>query len=406
MSAIPPAFFPVLKQFAEFSRKKVKINMLNKSTAINGELTQIRLLEGKLDMSTFSIGGKFTTATTAGYATIGHINHAIEQILVEVGSVQLHPSFNYYNQVWDIMNTYTGGWTKSGVNGILHLQNTASTVAANMSAVPFQLSQFLGALNDFKILPTDRLPPVTISIRWAQPNVLACSTGTTGAAFAITDLYVLVDALKLSPVYDNLVSDHLAQSPLQMPYNNFQVIPCQQGGLTATNRFSSTADSLERAYVTYIPTTYQNQNQAIDTTTLSSAVFTHGSPNLINGYSGRFTVNGFSFPDMASYNERGEVLKSTLETLNEDKDVTSLIHPNLNTLGRFSTNFFVHGVNFSWNDVDSDVRKCGISALGQNLQGSYESFGNGQSDQVQPLIILQTKSVLEVGPARSVRVIY
>ena len=410
--SIPTVFFPVLKTFSDFSRKRVKVNTISKDSASPGDLVQILLPEGKLDMDTFSIGGLLTTSTTAGFATIGNVNHLVEQIMVECGSVQLHASFNYYSHVWEIFSRHQGDWAKKGIEQILHLKNVVGTdPTANLTAVPFQMNRFLGFLNDANVLLTDRLPPVRISIRLSQPNVLACSgtPATTVASYSISKLYALVDVLKLSPVYDELISSKISQSPLQIPYTNFQCIPSTQTGLTNSSRFSSTADALERAYVTFLPTTYQALNQAVDSVTFSSPAFTHGSSNLSWGFNGRFTINGNSFPDQPAVNERGEILLQTQQTMGEDHDVTTLPHPNLNSLANFSSKFFVHGNNFSWNDSDSGVRKCGLSALGQNLIGSYESLGTSASnagDVVQPLVILQTKSVLEVAANRVVRVIY
>ena len=408
--SIPTAFFPVLKTFSDFSRKRIKINTISKDSANPGDLVQILLPEGKLSMDTFSLGGLLTTTTATNFATIGNVNHLVEQIMVECGSIQLHASFNYYSQVWEIFSRHQGDWARKGIEQILHLKNVVGTdPAANLTAVPFQMNKFLGFLNDAKVLLTDRLPPVRISIRLSQPNVLACAASTTGATYSLSKLYALVDVLKLSPVYDELISSKISQSPLQIPYTNFQCIPSVQSGLTNSSRFSSTADALERAYVTFLPTTYQNLNQEVDSVTFSSPAFTHGSSNLSWGFTGRFTINGNSFPDQPAVNERGEILLQTQQTLAEDHDVTAQPHPNLNSLANFSSKFFVHGNNFSWNDSDLGVRKCGLSALGQNLIGSYESLGTSASnagDVVQPLIILQTKSVLEVAPNRVVRVIY
>jgi hypothetical protein len=211
-------------------------------------------------------------------------------------------------------------------------------------------------------------------------------------------------------VYDELLSAKIAQSPLQIGYTNYQTIPGIQGGLTNTTRFSSTSASLQKIYGTFIPTTYQSTNQQVDATTYMSPAFSRGSTNLTNGFNARFTINGNSFPDQPVYAERGEILQQTLEAMNESKDVTSQPHPNLSSLANFNGKFFVHANSFTYDaDGGSDAasRKCGLSALGQNLMGSWETYATaGQADTVQPLLILECKSVLEVGAGRTVRVIY
>lgn len=409
MSVIPKAFFPVLTSFSEFSRKKIKINTIGKDTASPGELTQILLPEGKLDMTTFSLGGLGSTTTTTNTAALPPANLLIEQIMVEVGSVQLHASFNWYNQVWQIMSDYTGQWTKVGINQILNLQRISGTVTANHTDVPFQINKWLGFIADCSVLLCDRLPPVRISIRWAQPNVLVGSASApVGASYSLKNLYATVDVLKLSPAYDALRTQQLVNKiPIQIPYTNYQCIPGVTGGLTNVTRFSSTADALERVYGTFLQTTYQNPNQVGDGFTFVSPAFNRGTTNLASGLTSRFTINGMSFPDQAAVVERGEVLLQTLQTLNEDHDVTSQVHPSLITMALFGSKFFVHGNNFSWNDSDSLTRKCGLTSLGQQLICSWETNATqGQADTAIPLVILQSKAVLEVGDSRTVRVIY
>ena len=78
-SAIPASFFPALKTFAEFSRKKVRINTIGNTVANPGELVQILLLEGKIDLSTFSLGGYLTTTTGTGSTRAGPVQTLIEQ---------------------------------------------------------------------------------------------------------------------------------------------------------------------------------------------------------------------------------------------------------------------------------------------------------------------------------------
>lgn len=408
--SVPASFIPILKTFNDFSRKKIKVNTISRDAANPGDLVQILLPESKLDLSTFSMGGLFSTTTTAGFATIGHINHTVEQIFIEVGSIQLHASFNYYSQVWEVFARHQGLFAKKGLEQALHLLNTTgSDPAANNTNTAFQMNKFLGFLNSVKVLFTDRLPPVRISFRLSQPNVLACSAGASNATYSLSHLYVLVDALKVSPVFDQVLSDRISAAPLQVPYTNWQVIPATQTGLTNSSRFSSTADALERVYATFLPPTYQNLNQQVDSVTYASPAFTHGSSNLLAGFTSRFTINGMSFPDQPSINERGEILLQTQQTIGEDHDITSLPHPNLNSLSNFSSKMFVAGNSFSWNDEDSESRKCGLTALGQSLMGSWETLGTSASnanDVVQPIIILQTKSVLEIANNRVCRTIY
>lgn len=412
MSSIPKSFFPALSTFNDFSRKKIRINLIGKDTANPGEISQILLPEGKISLETFSLGGFITTTTSAGFAAPPPVEQLVEQIMVEIGSVQIHPSFTFYGHLFNMFNVLQGSWAKVGIRAMLNLQPTSATIVANTTNRPFQMNQWLGFLNDVKVLLTDRLPPVRVYIRWAQPNVLACATSPANATYSLSGLYATVDVLKLNPVYDELMSSKIAQSPLQIPYHNYQAVPQPTSTLTGSLRWSSTSDALEKVYTTYLPTTYQNLNQLVDADTWLSPAFTMGAVNMTQGFNARYTINGNSFPDQAVSAERGEILLTTLQTINEDKDITSLPHPNINSLVNFHENFFVFGNSFTYDSDggnDAAMRKSGLSSLGQNLLGSVETLAYGAGNQSQtyvPLVFLETKSVLEIGSARQIRVVY
>jgi hypothetical protein len=321
--------------------------------------------------------------------------------------VQLHPSMTFYGHIWGMFSDLQGSWAKNNVRAMLNLQPLSGTVAANQTSVPFQCKDWLGFLNDIQVLNTDRLPPVRIYIRWAPASVLSINAATN-ATYALSGLYATVDMMSLSPVYDELLTSKIAQSPLQIPYTNYQVVPGNVGTLTQVTRFSSTSDSLQKLYGTIISSNYQTVGAA-DADTFTSAIFNRGASTLLAGnFTSKFTINGSSFPDTPAQAARGETLLNTLQVINEDHDITSLPHPGLTTLARFCEKFFVDAVSFTYDEDGPDAalhRKCGLSALGNNLVGSYETAGTGGSS-LMPLVILETKAVLEVGPSKAVRVIY
>lgn len=405
--SIPKSFFPFLTQLDQFSRKKIRVNTQGATTVRPGEMTIILLPEGKLDGKTFTLGGTATTTTSAGFAAIPNVECLIESMYIEVGSVSVHPAFLYYNQVWCMLSDLQGTWGRKGKRQILSVQPVSGTVAANQTAVPFQMNEWLGFLRDVAVLPTDRLPATRVYIKWAAPNVLACGpnggTAAAGATYQLDNLYAQVDMLKLSPLYDQLISDKLSKAPLSIPFTNYQVIPGPVQGLTGSTRWSSTGNCIEKVFGTFLPTTYQATNQVGDATTYLSPAFNRGTANLASGFTSRFTVNGSSYPDQPQVFGRGEIFQGVLEVLNENHDLTTLQHPNLNSLANFGSKFFAHGVSFTYDDDESPNRACGLSGQAQQLIGSWESLATaGQSDEAMPLIIVQLKSVLQVGANRNV----
>lgn len=84
MSSIPKNFFPLLTTFSDFSRKKIKLNLVGKDECQAGDLIQVLLPEGKLLMDTFALGGLVSTTTNADYAIVPPVSQLIEQVMVEV----------------------------------------------------------------------------------------------------------------------------------------------------------------------------------------------------------------------------------------------------------------------------------------------------------------------------------
>ena len=78
-------------------------------------------------------------------------------------------------------------------------------------------------------------------------------------------------------------------------------------------------------------------------------------------------MNGVSYPNTPLQLNRGEILLSTLETLNEAHDITSTPHSGFDSLTKFAQKWFVHGHNFGYDDDESGNRLCGLSGMGQNL---------------------------------------
>jgi hypothetical protein len=185
MSGIPKSFLPFLSTFSDFSRKKVKVNVVGKDTASPNDFTSILLPEGKLALDTFTLGGLATVTTTAGFARLPPCEMLIEQIMIEVGSTQLHPSFNYYPYVWSMFSDLQGTWLKSGIRAINKLQPIDATAPAtsNPTNSPFQIADWLGFLSSVRILNSDRCPPIRVLIRWSGNNVFMTRSARVGRQF-------------------------------------------------------------------------------------------------------------------------------------------------------------------------------------------------------------------------------
>ena len=404
--SIPSDFFGVLTELDSFSRNKVRIPTLGVDTANPYDVTILPLTEAKLALNTLSLGGLVTTTTSASFANVGCIESLIDQIYIEFGGISVMPSFTYYNHVWMMLSDLQGTWNKAGLRTILNLQKTSNTApSANQTAVPFQLNQFLGFLKDIKMLDLARCPPAKIYIKWASPAVLVNTATTTGASYQLTKLYATVDVLGLSPAYDALIDAKLSQGAISYPFTNFTSIPGGTGTLTQTTRWSTSANALEKIYGTFLSTTFNTQNAQADTVTYQSPYFNRGTTNLSTNLTSRFNVNGMPFPPAPADETRREVLLQTMQTICEDHDLTSAQHPALNSQTNWATKFWVHGVNFVWDDPQALTRVSGISGLGNQLLGTWESVST-QTDSCLPFIFLQHRSVLQLSANRNIRYIH
>jgi hypothetical protein len=195
MSAIPKSFFPFLTELSQFSRNKIRVNTQANDSAAPYDITIIQLPEGKLDLSTFSLGGKITTTSAADkYVNVGSVEQLLDQLYVELGGISVIPAMTFYNQIWQIHADLQGVWNRKGLRKALQLQSDGAPLE-NLTNTPFQLNQFIGVLKDIKILLTDRMPPVSIYIKWASHAVLACSAANATPNYSLSKLYATVDLL-------------------------------------------------------------------------------------------------------------------------------------------------------------------------------------------------------------------
>lgn len=428
MSAYPKSFVPVISQLSEYSRNKIRVNCTANTTFNPYDVTVIDLPEGKLDNWTFSIGGVITTTTPVPTAPAGGgnapaqkwaISPSVEQLIdsmyVEVGGIAIHPSLTNYNQIWDIYANYKGTYNKYAQRSILNLEPGTKTgqgtaPQANMTSVPFQMNNFLGYMNDVRINHTDLMPPMRLYIRWASPNILATSAASAQASYYLSNVFCTIDYLTVSPLYNAMIQDKLSSSALQIPYTNFTSIFGAAGTTTGSVRWSTTANCLEMVMGTFLNQAYNSPSQtAYNVNTFRSGFFTKGGTNIAGSAPGAFTsqfsVNGIQYPQIPMDFGRLEIYLETLQCFSEDKDLTTETNPNFSSISNYGNNFFVHAHSFTFNDGDSHHRLCGLSGAGNQLIGSWTTNAT-VTDNVLPLIILQHKSILEIGSGKSIRYIH
>ena len=417
--SIPQAFFPRSSTFDGFARSKIRVPSQANTSFGPFDTTIIELPEGVIDMDTFSIGGLLTTSngTASTYSMCTSIEELVDAVYVDIGGISFTPGNNFVNQTWNTMATYTGTYNKRPWRQLMNLEfvptgssstpsaATVVTQSAQQSKTPFQLSNFVGFLNSIRILYTDLMPPVRISIRWASAAVLASSAGGT-PSYIINNLYATVDRLTIAPAVHQIVQDRLAQGPLEIPFMNFTNVIGSVAQLTNSTRFSTTANCLEAVWGTFLSPTYNNiSTAAYDINTWKSTYFTKGDSSWYTTTPGastsQFSINGVSYPQVPMDLFRLEPMMHTLQSMKENKDLTTAVHPNFNTLQTYAENFFLHANSFTFNDPDSSSRKCGLSGAGNQLLGAWNVISTG-TNNVLPFITLIHKSSLILASGRAV----
>ena len=413
--------YPALNELKEFSRNKVRVGVTANTTFNPFDMTVIELPESKLDMNTFSISGNVSTSSTSSnnFCITPSIEEMIASVSLEIGGESITPNMNNnYNQIWNTISTFQGTYNRFYQRKILQLEpgvkngsNTPPT--ANQTNVPFQLNNFLGPINDIRLLPTDRLPPVKIIIRWDTPNVCASALAAGGNnSYQITNLKCSVDYITTSPTYNTLIGDRLANGGIKIPFTNYASTIGTVGSVNQSTRWTTSGNCIERVIGTFLSPTYNApSNNGMNTVTARSGFFTKGPTFAAataqpNAFTSQFTVNGLPYPTYPVDFQSGDIFLHTLQALNEDKDLTTEQHAGMQNLQLFGQNFFAHAYSFTYSDMESINRMCGLSGAGNLISGMWTTTSSVTSESYLPMIIVQSKSILWIGSGRSIRYIH
>jgi hypothetical protein len=408
-SSYPKALSYYISRMNNFSRNKVRLaTIANTSFTANDQIV-IQLPEGLIDLSTFTLTGRLSTADGAAHGVYApFIEGCIDSIMIEIGGVAVQSGFTNYNDLFNIYRQYQMEDRKSFRRV---LQNEATQpvggTASNYtcSNVPFAIYNWLGFLSSVKVLDTTILPPVKLYIRLAPNSILTVHAGNTATrTYRWNDVKASVDILDISDgVYYTMIAQRLAQSPLELPFDNYQTVTGSLGAVTQTTRWSTSTDCLTDVIATVKPS-YFEQAGANSNTCLSH-FFTRGGGTQWDTAiaTSQFSVNGIRYPTIPCQNADGEVFTQTAHTLGVSQDVLGQTDPSMSTLPLWSSNFFVHANSFTYPDAEDAHRLVGLSGRGNQILGTFETTGTGSN--VLPVVFLKSKSVLRVGAGKMVEAV-
>jgi len=270
---------------------------------------------------------------------------------------------------------------------------------------PFAIYNWLGFLSSVKVLDTTILPPVKIYIRLAPNSVLAAHAGNASTkTFKWTDVKGTIDILDISDgIYYNMIAQRLAQAPLEIPFDNYQTVTGSVGAVTQTTRWSTSADCLTDVIATVKGVGYDS-NSANSNIQLSD-YFRRGGGDAGTTQitTSQFSVNGIRYPTISCTNADGDVFIQTAHTLGASQDVLGATEASMDTLARWSSNYFCHANSFTYPDNEDAHRLVGLSGKGNQILGTWETSGSGSN--VLPLVFLKSKSVLRVGASKMIEAV-
>ena len=437
----PKAFIPTLNEVNSFTRQKLMMSPLANTTFRPYDTMTIQLQDGIADLSTFNLSGYFSgtdptipaTPAPSAWVTLPSIERCIDSLSMNIGGTEVCRIDNY-NHIFHTNSTYKSndrfnlrsimqqepGNKESTSDGdtsvatISQFKNKNTKNTKNQTNIGFILNQWLGFLDSVKILYTNRLPPVRISIRFASPNVVCASAAGNPPSYQLDQVTGFCDYLTVSPELNQLINDRLDQGPIPLVFNNYQSqITGTVTSLTGSQRISTNASCIEGIWYTYVPNAYNSTITLQDADTFHSGYFTHGVSELGSATgagttTSHFSINGVNIPQTPSDFTKCQILHDTLMMFNEDKDCTSEVHPNLNSLAKFGSKFFVHGRSLTYYDNQYQNRLMGIDASGNSCEIYVNTRGPGLATASisNMLIVLQLKSILEMGSQRAVRLIF
>lgn len=406
-SSYPKSFTYYLSRMNNFSRQKVRLSTIANTTFNANDQVVIQLPEGLLDLTSFTITGRAFTADGAAHGVyLPFIEGCIDSCHIEVGGVSVQNGFTNYNDLFNVFRQYQMT-DKTAFRKVLQLEGQQPAATASnytCSNVPFAMYNFLGLLGSVKVLDTTILPPVKIYLRLAPNSILTVHSGNDATkTYKWTDVKASIDILDVSDgVFYNMVAQRLAQAPLEIPFDNYQTVTGTLAAPTQTTRFSTSTDCL-----TDVIATFKNKDYAgygANSNTCLSDYFTRGGKATTSEITTSiFSINGIRYPSIPCQNADGEVFIDTAHTLGASQDVLGETDPNMDSLSRWSSNYWVHAHSFTYPDAEDAHRLVGLSGRGNQIMGSFETTGTGSN--LLPVVWLKSKSVLRVGASKMVEVV-
>lgn len=401
MNYYPRSMQYSLKALNSYSRQKYKLspNISESQTLKAGDTLIVTLPENSIvDISSFLwfFEGK---CSANGYAFPKHIETIIDKLTIEVNGRMLN-GISSYNLLFRRLADYTLG-DKEKIRGVL--QNTVSVTLAgttnNTSYRQFAVKNWLGFLGTVQpqCLDTSLFGTIRVHITLSPNSILRKFEGATqNGSYEIKSNYFSVDCISLNDgVYHDIINKRLAneEDPIQVPYSTWTHFSEGVGNLTGQTVATLTTESLDTLLGTYTSSNWASQTD--DEDLKAPAFFATGSSNIEES---SFSINNVPYPTLSQ--KPHDALESTLQALNIHQDILGGTENDLDSLEKFKTKYFMHGLKLNHPSSSEERFKSGMNLRGTNSTITFNTKGN-EANVVRHLWCGHT-SVLLVKPYKQV----
>jgi len=467
-----PAINFFLERIQAFSTNIFRIETDNKTTASSSDIISISLPQNSIvnlrSLKIFCSANANKGSTTAG-ARLAPINTFVERCEVSIGGVVLSSGANFVNVLLEAKRalgqehsdsilghpeyvrktSYVNGYGATGTSAaaLTTTVNEGYSIAYH-DADNFAIDCFEGFINSAQPVYLDLSLIGEVKIRLymgndailttsAGPDLTALSFLTAGsgsARYELTNLHATIECVNLADrTYDEMVSNLIAnQGYLEVPYKAYTSFQETHSG---TTRFTVSASSLDRIWVTWRASTYNTQGKPIavngykgvggcvgatpasTTTTIEVGIPTYDvggvfdtnkekyRSNYFNfvepsdGFKAQLQLNGAYFPNFqASVGELYGITKNSLPP-SFPKQL-----PNL-TLDQYRKNFCVQAFRLNMLGSENSRVLSGCDTRSSNLAGLITTTNVNSLSSPVINVFCETTEVLRIGAGRSIAVI-
>ena len=410
----------VLNEISSFSRQRSKLQ-LNFASAKAGDTIYFKIPSGVLfDMSTLGVHFSITTTATGTAGTVlppCYSSCLIDTLTVDIGGVTVQ-NIQQYGQLYRLLSHYKAGDTvnRAGFLEWVNMSQGMPGTATVLTNLPLAWKNWLGFLGQNRLVSTDLLGEITVSIRLA-PN--SCLIGATGTAptYSLSDMSVQFDVISIdSPTYNQSLMKQMENSGLKLGYQNITTFLGGSSSYPVSSSFSVSTQSLDYLIGTVLRSNFNDSLAGIihSGNTGTSSYFQCGDGTIS---SAMFQIGAVQVPGYTIANA-AECLAVTLDALSLSQDIVgssndmfkpiNTVFPSILTGGSWQT--ASHYANYTNGNFMFAIRTChgdtsagpllsGINTLGNTQTIQFRVTGSG-TNQMVPLVYALSTATLTILPGR------